>query len=97
MKSIGRYINAKTSDAYKQECINYLLGNCKEGLDSMYFEDNITNVINESKYCTYNDFTAYVLTWNCNNVEPSKLSVKDREKLFAFNPDNVDVLIVCLQ
>lgn len=36
-----------------------------------YFEDNITNdILDETKYCSYEEFGSYVLTWNCNIVDP---------------------------
>lgn len=39
----------------------------------------------------------FVLTWNCNTVDPEKLAQRDREKLLAFPPEKTDILVICLQ
>ena len=63
-----------------------------------YFEDNITSeVLEEVKYCTYEELGAHILTWNCNMVEPESLKPKDIEKLLNFSRKDVDIIIVCLQ
>lgn len=67
------------NDNYKQECIDYLLCKKEEKSDSItYFEDNIaTEVLQEIKYCTYEEFGIYIVTWNCNMVDPETLGDKD--------------------
>jgi hypothetical protein len=75
-----------------------LLGRKEELSRTSYFDDNITrSVIEEVKYCTYEEAVMFVLTWNCNTVDPEKLHQRDREKLFAFPPDKTDILVICLQ
>lgn len=72
IKSINRYYNANMNDSSKQECIDYLLGEQEEKSNSnQYFEDNIVSgVLDQTKYCTYEEFGAYIVTWNCNMVNP---------------------------
>jgi hypothetical protein len=98
VKSINRYYNAAVNDGAKQQAIDFLLGRKEELSRTAYFDDNITrNVIEEVKYCTYEEAVVFVLTWNCNTVDPEKLPQRDREKLLAFPPDKTDIIVICLQ
>ena len=98
MKSINRYYNANVNDGFKQTCIDFLLGQKEELSKTKYFDDNITkNVLEEVKYCSYEEAVLFILTWNCNTVDPEKLTQKDKEKLFNFPVDKTDILVVCLQ
>lgn len=84
-------------DGHKQNCLDFLLGAKEEQSRTKYFEDNIAKgVIEEVKYCTYEETGIYFLTWNCSNVDPLKLSLKEKEKLF-FLPEGMDVVVICLQ
>ena len=38
-----------------------------------------------------------MLTWNCNMVDPESLKPKDLQRLFDFHPQDVDIIVVCLQ
>lgn len=38
-----------------------------------------------------------MLTWNCNTVDPNKLTQKDKDRLFDFHVDKTDIVIICLQ
>jgi hypothetical protein len=39
----------------------------------------------------------YILTWNCNMVNPNKLASRELDKLFNFPIDKTDLIVVCLQ
>ncbi len=41
--------------------------------------------------------SAFVLTWNCNTAEPSKLTLKDKDKLLNIPVETVDIIVICLQ
>ena len=65
-----------------------------------YFEDNITTEIlknQELKYCTHEEYGIYIVTWNCNMVDPSNLQERDLDKLLNFSRDDVDIIVICLQ
>jgi synaptojanin len=97
-KSIGRYYQSNVNDAFKQNCIDFLLGNQEENSRTKYFDDNIVaSVLHEPKYCTYEELVLYSLTWNCNMVDPEKLLPRDLDRLFNFPIDKTDLVVVCLQ
>lgn len=97
-RSINRYYNASVSDPPKQQAIDYLLGKMEELSRTPYFDDNITKaVLEEPKYCSYEEIVLYILTWNCNTVDPDKLTPKDKEKLFSFPVEQTDIVVICLQ
>ena len=89
------------NDSTKQECLDYLLCQKEEKSSSMeYFEDNITSEIlrkEELKYCTHEEYGIYVVTWNCNMVDPTALQEKDLNKFLNFPRENVDFIVICLQ
>jgi len=86
------------NDNFRQTCIDFLLGQKEEQSKTKYFEDNITRaVIEETKYCSYEEAVVYILSWNCNTVDPEKLTAKDKEKLFNFPVEKTDIVVVCLQ
>jgi hypothetical protein len=71
MKSINRYYNANVHDGAKQSYIDFLLGQKEEYSKTKFFDDNITkSVLEEVKYCTYEEAVLFILTWNCNTVDP---------------------------
>jgi len=39
----------------------------------------------------------YILSWNCNIVDPDKITARDLDKLFNFPIDKTDMIVVCLQ
>ena len=39
----------------------------------------------------------YILSWNCNTVDPERLGVRDLDRLMAFPVDKTDMVVVCLQ
>lgn len=39
----------------------------------------------------------YTLTWNCNTVDPNKITIRDLDRLFNFPIDKTDMVVVCLQ
>lgn len=39
----------------------------------------------------------YILSWNCNIVDPDKINSRDLDKLFNFPIDKTDMIVICLQ
>lgn len=54
-------------------------------------------ILKETRYCHYEEIIVYMLSWNCNMVDPQKLTAREMEKLFNFPIDKTDVVVVCLQ
>jgi hypothetical protein len=82
-RSLNRYYNANVNDSFKQTCLDFLLARKQEQSITNYFDDNITrNIIKEAQYCSYNEAVVYVLSWNCNTVDPEELTTKSKLKLF---------------
>lgn len=92
-KSINRFYNANVNDEYKQKCLNFVLG---EGDSSrtFYFEDNINKRLPQIEFNSFEEIGLCILTWNCSNVNPVNLNL---EKLFNFEGQDINVVIICLQ
>ena len=64
----------------------------------MYFDDNIgRKILDEMKYCTFNQVKMYIVTWNCSMVDPMMLSTKEKQKIFTFLDQDIDVVMFNLQ
>lgn len=39
----------------------------------------------------------YILTWNCNMVDPMRLNIQEKQKIFTFLNEDIDIVIFALQ
>lgn len=64
----------------------------------MYFVDNIgRKILDEARYCLFGGVKMYVVTWNCSMVDPLGLKAGEKQKIFSFMGEDVDVVVFCLQ
>jgi hypothetical protein len=78
LRSLNRFYNANVNDTFKQTCIDFLLARKDQQSTTSYFDDNIYHTIEETQFCSYSEAVIYILSWNCNTVDPSKLTPREK-------------------
>jgi hypothetical protein len=58
---------------------------------------DLNKILDEMKYCTFDEVKMYVVTWNCSMVDPLMLSAQEKQKIFTFLDQDIDLVVINLQ